>query len=298
MKRVGYIGLGIMGAPMAENLLKAGFELTVWNRTRSRAATVLERGGEWADSPAEVAVRSEALCINVTDTADVEQVIFGKRGIIEGNPGDTAGMVIIDHSTISPRATRQFAERLAQYEIEFLDAPVSGGDVGARAGTLATMIGGKAEVVERCMPIFKAVAKTITHVGPVGAGQVAKACNQVLVALNMVGVCEALALAKQEGLDPQTVINAVAGGAAGSWTLQNLGPRIARGDMAPGFMIDLINKDLNIVHDEAAATGLSMPGMHLASDLFRAAGAMGHGRDGTQALSKVFEMLGGFRYHE
>lgn len=296
MKRVGYIGLGIMGRPMAENLLKAGFDLTVWNRTRSKAAAVLELGATWADSPGEVAARSEAVCINVTGTADVEQVVFGKKGVVEGNPGDTP-LVIIDHSTISPEATRHFASRVAEMEVDYVDAPVSGGDTGARAGTLAVMIGGRDEVVRRCMPIFEAVGRTITHVGPVGSGQACKAVNQVMVAVNLLGVCEALALAKKEGLDLETVMKAVGGGAAGSWSLANLGPRIAGGDFDPGFMIELLNKDLNIVHDEAAGRNLPMPGTHLAADLFRSAAAMGFGRDGTQALARVFEKLGKFRYH-
>lgn len=296
MKRIGYIGLGIMGRAMAANLIKAGYELTVWNRTAERVAPVTELGATPADSPAAVAEQVEAVCINVTDTADVEEVIFGRRGIVEGNAGDTADFTIIDHSTISPGATREFATRLADNGVDLLDAPVSGGDIGARAGTLSVMVGGEAAVFERCKGIFEAVGKSITHVGPVGSGQACKACNQVLCALNLVGVCEAMALAKAEGLDLQKMLAVTTAGAGGSWALANLGPQIAAGDMAPGFMVDLIVKDLNIVMDAAGSHGLPLPGHALTTQLFRAASNAGDGAAGTQALSRVFENLGGFRY--
>lgn len=296
MKRVGYIGLGIMGEAMARNLLKAGFEVTVWNRTPDKAAALLEMGAQRADHPADVAAKVEAVCINVTDTPDVEQVIFGRHGIIEGNPGDTAGMVVIDHSTISPAATRLFAQRLADHEVDMLDAPVSGGDVGARNGTLSIMVGGKAEVFERCLPIFEAVGRSITHVGEHGAGQATKACNQILCAVNLMAVCEAMSLAVREGLDLHKMLAVTTAGAGGSWSLANLGPRIAAGDIAPGFMIDLINKDLSIVREQAGKLALPLPATNLAADLLRAAAHHGHGRDGTQALSRIFERLGGFTY--
>ena len=302
MKRIGYIGLGIMGRPMAENLIDAGFELTVWNRTRSKADPLLERGASWADGPAALAAQVEALCINVTDTPDVEDVLFGEGGVIEADAADTDGLFIIDHSTISPAATRGFAERLAERNITLLDAPVSGGDKGAKAGTLSVMIGGPEEAFERCRPIFDAVGGNgegaITHVGPAGDGQACKACNQVLCAVNLVAVCEAMGLAAAEGLDLGKMLNVTTAGAGGSWALENLGPQIAAGDMSPGFMIDLINKDLGIVHDEAANQQLPMPGTHLAAELLRSAAAHGHGRDGTQALSRVFEMLGRLNYHK
>ncbi|MBI1368769.1 MAG: NAD-binding protein [Planctomycetes bacterium] len=296
MKRIGYIGLGIMGSAMVANLLKKGFEVVVWNRTKSRADALVKAGAKWAESPAALAKFVTAVCINVTDTADVEQVIFGDRGIIEGNPGDAADFVIIDHSTISPAATRQFAARLAEQSVAMLDAPVSGGDVGARAGTLSIMVGGEAAVFERCKPIFEAVGRAITHVGPSGAGQATKACNQVLCALNLLGVCEAMALAQREGLDLAKMLAVTTAGAGGSWSLANLGPQIAAGDMNPGFMIDLINKDLNIVKNESVELGLPMPGLNLAAELFRAAATMGHGQSGTQAISRVFEKLGDFSY--
>ncbi len=296
MKRIGYVGLGIMGEAMAGNLVKAGFDVTVWNRTESKASRLREHGARWAGSPAEVAEVVEAVCINVTDTPDVEDVIFGRDGILKGNPGDTAELVIIDNSTINPEATRDFAGRLASDGIELLDAPVSGGDVGAMAGTLSVMVGGKEEVFDRCKSVFEAVGKTITYCGPSGAGQATKACNQILCALNLLGTCEAMALAVREGLNLEKMLSVTTAGAGGSWSLANLGPQIATGDMNPGFMVELLNKDLNIVHDEAKSLGLPLPGTHLVADFLRSLETAGFGREGTQALSRVIENLGGFRY--
>jgi 3-hydroxyisobutyrate dehydrogenase len=296
MKRIGYIGLGIMGAPMSMNLMKAGFEVTVWNRTRSKGEAVLAAGAAWADSPADVAAGCEAVCINVTDTPDVEQIIFGPGGIVEGKSSDAAGLVVIDNSTISPAATRDFAQRLAEEGIDMLDAPVSGGDIGAQQGTLAIMVGGKADVFHRCLPIFEAMGKAITHVGDHGAGQATKACNQILGALNLQAVCEAMALARAEGLDLDKMLQVTTAGAGGSWALANLGPRVAVGDLDPGFMVDLIIKDLNIVSDAARRHSLPLPGTDVAASLFRAAASNGHGRDGTQAISTVYEQVGNFKY--
>lgn len=296
MSRIGYIGLGIMGRPMTENLLKAGYEVVVWNRTASKAEPLLEAGATWADSPAEVAAASGVVCINVTATVDVEAVLFGSRGIVEGNPGDTADMTVIDHSTIDPGATRDFAERLAEQEIDLLDAPVSGGDTGARAGTLSIMVGGKQAVFDRCKAMLDVNGGRVTYCGPSGSGQATKACNQVLCAGNLLAVCEALALAQREGLDLDTTIEVTSAGAAGSWQLANLGPKIAAGDMEPGFMIDLINKDLGIVTDAARRHGLALPELDTAAALFRAAASNGYGREGTQAISRVIELLGGFSF--
>jgi len=296
MKHIGYIGLGIMGGPMAANLIDAGFELHVWNRTPSKADPLIEKGAKWCETPAEVAAHSNIVCVNVTDTPDVEAVIFGKNGIVAGNPGDTAGLIVIDHSTIDPGATRDFAERLSEYEIDLLDAPVSGGDTGAKAGTLSVMVGGKREVFDQCEDLFDAVGKTITYCGPSGAGQATKACNQILCALNLWATCEALALAKSQGLDLRTMIDVTSAGAGGSWQLANLGAKIADGDHAPGFMIDLINKDLSIVADSARRANLPLPGAELVAGLFRGASKHGHGRDGTQAIATMLERLGNFRY--
>jgi len=297
MKKIGYIGLGIMGRPMAANIAAGGFELYVWNRTESKAEALTGEGATWCASPAAVAVHSEAVCINVTNTPDVEEVIFGKGGIVEGNPGDTAGLVVIDNSTIAPDATRRFAERLGEYEIDLLDAPVSGGDTGAKAGTLSIMCGGKREAFDRCKPVLEAMGKTITYCGPSGAGQATKSCNQILCALNLLATCEALALAKREGLDLDTTVEVTSAGAAGSWQLANLGPKIAAGDDEPGFMVDLINKDLDIVAEAYRRHGLVLPGTDLASGMFRAAGH-DFGAKGTQAVARIVERLGAFRYAE
>ncbi|MAE62466.1 MAG: 2-hydroxy-3-oxopropionate reductase [Planctomycetaceae bacterium] len=296
MKRIGYLGLGIMGDPMARNLLKAGFEVTVWNRTAAKTKPLIDAGGAAADTPAAVAAQVQAVCINVTDTPDVEQVIFGPDGITAAGPDVLKKLIVIDNSTISPAVTRQFAEKLAESGAELLDAPVSGGDVGAQNGTLSIMVGGKPDVFNKCVPIFEAMGKAITHCGPSGAGQATKACNQVLCAVHMMGMCEAMALAKSEGLDLEKMLAVTTAGAGGSWALTNLGPRIAAGDLDPGFMIDLINKDLAIVRDEAKQSRLPMPGLNLAADLFNAAAIDGHGRDGTQAFCTVVEKLGGFKY--
>lgn len=296
MKNVGYIGLGIMGSAMAKNLLAAGYTVHVWNRTKAKAEALVKAGAKWCESPAKVAEHVEVVCVNVTDTPDVEEVIFGPHGIAAGNPGDTAGFVIVDHSTISPAATREFSARLEKEGITLLDAPVSGGDVGARAGTLSIMVGGPMEAFERCMPLLGVVGKAIAHCGPSGSGQATKACNQILCAMNLVGVCEAMALAQREGLNLQNMLGATAGGAGGSWALSHLGPQIASGDLSPGFMIDLINKDLKIVRRTAEDHQLPLPGVNLAAELLRAAARLGHGRHGTQALSRVFEQLGDFNY--
>jgi len=296
MKKVGYIGLGIMGSAMAKNLLDAGYEVVVWNRTKSKADALVDAGATWAESPAAVAERVPLVCVNVTDTPDVEQVIFGPRGIVEGNPGDTADFIIVDHSTISPEATRQFAKRLDEHSVTLVDAPVSGGDVGAKKGTLSVMVGGPDAAFEKCKPMFDVVGGSITHCGPVGAGQATKACNQILCAVNLVAVCESMALAQREGLDLEKMLAVTTAGAGGSWALENLGKQIAAGDMDPGFMVDLINKDLKIVRRAGELRDLPLPGTNLAAELLRAASKIGHGKSGTQALSRVFEMLGDFTY--
>ncbi len=296
MQRIGYIGLGIMGRPMARNLLKAGFQLTVWNRTAEKSAELAEAGATVVESPAEVARAVEAVCINVTDTPDVEQVIFGRRGILESNSGESADLLVIDHSTISPSATRQFAERLAERRIAMLDAPVSGGDIGAQRGQLSIMVGGDEAVFERCRPTLEVNAGQLTHVGPIGSGQLTKAANQVLCAVHMMALCEAMMLARAQGLDLSAMLQVTGAGAGGSWALSNLGPKIAAGDIEPGFMIDLILKDLEIVRDEARQCGLPMPGLDLAAAMFRAAAKQGLGRKGTHALCRVYEELAGIRF--
>jgi 3-hydroxyisobutyrate dehydrogenase len=294
--RVGYIGLGIMGRPMAGHLLAAGLEVLVWNRTRSKAAELEAAGAGFVESPAAMAARRpQVIFLNVTDTPDVEAVLFGEQGVCAGAE---PGLIVVDHSTISPVATRQFAARLAESGVCLLDAPVSGGDVGARAATLSIMVGGPAAEFARVKPLLEIVGKSITHLGPVGAGQTCKACNQTAIAGALLGVCEALALARREGLELDKLIQVLSGGAAGSWQLANLGPRIAAGDHAPGFMIDLMLKDLAIVADTARELKLPLNGVNLAESYFRAvaAGEAEGGRLGTQAMARTVEKLGGFSY--
>lgn len=296
IQHIGYLGLGIMGSAMTANLLKASYRVTAWNRTPrpERTDPLRELGATIAASPADV-VRAgvEAVCINVTDTPDVEAVLFGAQGVASAA---RPGLIVVDHSTISPDATQDFARRLQKIGVTLLDAPVSGGDVGARNATLSIMVGGDEDAFQRCLPMLQKVGRAITHLGPSGMGQVCKACNQIAVSLNLLGVCEALALAKKSGLDLGKMIEVVSAGAAGSWQLTNLGPRIARGDLAPGFMIDLVLKDLAIVADAAREQKLPLTGAALAETCFRAAAAHGHGRSGTQAMSKTLEILGDFEY--
>lgn len=292
--KVGYIGLGIMGGAMAANLIKAGHSLVVWNRSAARGRALVDQGAVLATSPADVAARgATVIFINVTNTPDVEQVIFGENGIA-AKAG--RGTIIVDNSTINPVETQRFASRLTEQGLELLDAPVSGGDVGARNGTLSIMVGGSEAAFNKVLPLFQAMGKNIRHLGPSGMGQVCKACNQIAVTLNLLGVCEAMALAKKSGLDPQKMIDAISGGAASSWQLVNLAPRIAKGDMDPGFMIDLVLKDLAIVGDTARAHKLPLNATALVEGYFRGVAAGGGGKLGTQAISKTIEQLGNFKF--
>ncbi len=276
----------IMGAPLARNRLPARFEVTVRNRTAAKCEPLREAGAAVAETPEKLAAGVDAACLNLTDTPDVEEVLFGDRGI---EAGAKPGLIVIDHSTIDPSQTRRFAERLAQRQVTLVDAPVSGGDTGAKQGTLSIMVGGPAEAVDRCRPIFEAVGSKINHMGDAGSGQLCKACNQVAVSCNLVGVVEAIKLAAADGLDVRKMIDVVSGGAGGSWQLENLGPKAAASDFEPGFMIDLILKDLSIVKAVAEKHGLSLAGVTQALDYFRRAADTGHGRDGTQAIASVVE---------
>lgn len=291
---LGYIGLGIMGAPMAQNLIKAGYPLVVFNRTAAKAQPLIDAGATLAESPADVVARGASIIfINVTDTPDVQELLFVEQGIAAASP---AGTIIVDHSTISPDATRDFAERLSKQGIDLVDAPVSGGDVGAQNGTLSIMVGGKDQAVHRVMPMLQVVGKSIVHLGGPGLGQACKACNQVAGMVALLGVCEALALAKQSGLEMNKMIEVVSGGAAGSWQLENIGPKIAAGDHDPGFMIDLVIKDLGIVLDTAQRSGLPLDATALAAKLFKQVAEQGGGALGTQAIAKALESAGGFTF--
>jgi len=287
---VGFIGLGIMGQPMARNLLKAGFGLVVYTRTRRKADGLLAEGARWADSPAAVARQAPMVITMVADSPDVEQVVLGPQGVIEGvRPGG----VVIDMSTVSPRVERAIAQQLATRGVAYMDAPVSGGSWGAIQGTLAIMVGGEEDAFRRVLPIFEAMGKSITYMGPSGAGQVTKLVNQVLVAVTLSGVAEALVFGAKAGADLLKTIEAVKGGAAGSWQLANLGPRIVKGDFAPGFMITLQLKDLRLILEMAQELALPLPLTALVAQFYRAAAVDGKGECGTQAVVTVLERLAG-----
>lgn len=290
-ERIGFIGLGIMGGGMASNLVRAGFELSVWNRTASRAEPVVALGATLRASPAEVAQNSDIVITCVSDTPDVEHVILGDEGILEGA---RSGMLVIDMSTISPQATRTLAEKLSEAGVAMLDAPVSGGSEGAARGTLSIMVGGDAADVERAMPAFQAMGKTITHVGELGAGQTVKLVNQILVVGNCLAMCEALLFAQAGGVDLQKTLDAVTPGAAGSWMLSNRGPQIIRRDWRPGFMIDLQQKDVRLVLDAADELGVPLPATSLIFNLYRTLEARDLGSEGNHALIKALEHLAGF----
>ncbi len=287
---VGFIGLGIMGLPMAGHLLEAGYPLTVFNRTRSRTETLASRGAAVAGSPAEVAARSEIIVIMVSDSPDVEAVVAGPGGIIEAI---RRGSIVVDMSTVSPDLERRLDGRLRELGCALVDAPVSGGDGGARGATLAIMAGGDRAAFERVRPILGTMGRTITYCGPAGSGQIAKLCNQILVGVTLLAVSEAILFARKNGLDPNTMIDAVSGGAAGSWQLLNLGPKILAEDFAPGFMVDLIQKDLRLVLEAGGATPAPLPATSLVHQLFRSAQAHGEGRLGTPVLSRVLARLAG-----
>jgi 3-hydroxyisobutyrate dehydrogenase len=293
--KLGAIGLGIMGEPMAGNLLDAGHDLIVWNRSPRKMNTLVDKGASAASSPADVVrQRPEVVLINVTDTPDVEAVLFGEDGLAAAAQ---PGLIVVDHSTISPVATQRFAKRLADdHGVTLIDAPVSGGDVGAQQGTLSIMVGGPDEAVAKVRPLFDVVGRQAIHLGPAGMGQACKACNQVAVAGALLGAVEALSLAHQLGLDADPMIDVVGGGAGGSWQLTNLGPKVAAGDHAPGFMVDYLRKDLNIVADTAQQHGLELPLLALARQLFEATSEAGDGSAGTQAVAGEYARRGGFSF--
>ncbi|MDH7568806.1 MAG: NAD(P)-dependent oxidoreductase [Armatimonadota bacterium] len=286
--RVGFIGLGIMGRPMARNLLAAGYPVTVWARREGPAKELEAAGASVAESPCSLARRSDVVITMVTDSPDVEAVILGPDGVLEGA---AAGLTVIDMSTIAPEAARRIGAALQARGVAFLDAPVTGGDVGARNATLSIMVGGDPAVFARCFPLFQAMGKTITHVGPVGAGQAVKLCNQVVSALNLLGVCEALVFGQKMGVDLERMLTVLGNGAASSWLLQALGPKILRRDFSPGFMVKLHQKDLRLVQEAAAETHTPMLGVALVQQLYRAVEAAGGGEQGMQALVQALETL-------
>ena len=289
-ERIGFIGLGIMGRPMAGHVLDAGFTVTVWNRTRSKTTPLVERGAAAAASPREVAAASDITITMVADTPDVLDVILGPQGVAHGvRPGS----VVVDMSTISPAATREVARRLAERGAEMLDAPVSGGEKGAIDATLSIMVGGKPEVFERVLPVFQKMGRQITHLGESGAGQVTKACNQLVLALTLLGVAEALVLARKAGVDPGKVRAALLGGFAQSKVLELHGQRMLDRNFAPGFRTRLYHKDMGIVTETGRSVGMPLLGGSLAAQLYQVAMNQGLGEMDYSVLARVVAGLGG-----
>jgi 2-hydroxy-3-oxopropionate reductase len=288
--KLGFIGLGIMGRPMALNLRRAGHALWVYGRRAETMKPLTEAGATACASPQEVAANADVSFIIVSDTPDVEQVILGDQGVIHGA---RPGAVVVDMSTISPAATRVFAEKLAQRGVEMLDAPVSGGEVGAINATLSIMVGGKAKTFEKVKPLFEAMGKNIVHVGDHGAGQVAKACNQIVVSLTIEGVSEALTFARRNGVDAAKVRTALMGGSAGSKILEAHGKRILDNDFKPGFTVKLHQKDLRIVIEDAHKLGIGLPGTALVAQHLNALMGSGDGELDSAAIVKVVERMSG-----
>ena len=288
--RVGVIGLGTMGGAMAANLARAGFPVVAWNRTAGRSGEIEALGAAVAGSPAALAAAVDVILVCVSDTPDVEAVLFGPAGVAEGAP---TGTLVIDCSTIDPAATRGFAARLAERGVAFVDAPVTGGSEGARKGTLAILVGGDPADVERARPVFAAIGRTVTHFGPVGAGQAAKAVNQVVIAGGYLAVAEGLVLAMKAGLDPQQVVEALSGGVAQSWILENRSGRMIDNEYPVGFRIALHLKDLGIALDLSRETGAVLPVAALAAQLEAGLVARGHGDDDNSALARAIRSLSG-----
>ncbi|MGC9221080.1 MAG: NAD(P)-dependent oxidoreductase [Solirubrobacteraceae bacterium] len=288
--RIGWIGTGVMGASMCGHLLAAGHPVTVHTRSRERAAGLVERGARWAQTPAQAATQADVIFTMVGYPADVREVILGERGVLAGA---RKGSVIVDMTTSEPALAQEIYQIAASGGVASVDAPVSGGDVGARNATLSIMVGGDEASVTAIRPLLELMGKTIVHQGPAGAGQHTKMVNQTLIATGMIGVCEALLYAHRAGLDPETVLTAVAGGAAGSWSLSNYAPRMLSGDFAPGFMVEHFIKDMEIALSEARRMNLALPGLALAHELYLALRAQGGGRDGTQSLIRALARLSG-----
>jgi 3-hydroxyisobutyrate dehydrogenase len=286
--KVAWIGVGVMGGPMARHLLDAGHEVRVYTRTRTKALDLEAGGAVWAGSPADAARGAEVVGTMVGFPSDVEEVVLGPEGVLAGMEG---GGLLIDFTTSSPALARRVAEAAAARGIGALDAPVSGGDVGARNATLSIMVGGAREDFDRALPLLEKLGRTVVYQGPAGSGQHTKMVNQVLIATNMIGVCEALLYARRAGLDPHTVLKSVGGGAASSWALANLAPRILRDDLEPGFYVEHFIKDMGIALEESRRLGLQLPGLELAHRLYTRLAAMGGARQGTQALIRALESL-------
>ena len=283
--KIGFIGVGVMGNGMVKNLLKRGYEVNAYTRTRAKALEALDAGAVWCDTTADCVRDVDAVISMVGFPPDVEEVYFGEKGILANA---RPGTLVIDMTTTSPRLAQRIYTEAADKGLPALDAPVSGGDTGARAGTLAIMVGGDREAFERAVPIFEAMGSSIRYMGPAGSGQHTKMANQIAIAGTLAGVCEAIAYARAVGLDVDEVLSTISGGAAGSWQLSNNGPKSAHGDFAPGFFIKHFIKDMTLADGEARARDLPMPVLEKVLAMFRALEAQGYGDEGTQALIRAY----------
>jgi len=290
--KIGWIGTGVMGRSMAGHVQAAGHALSVFNRTQRKAEQLLENGATWCDSPADVAKNVEVVFTMVGFPKDVEETYLGARGILSV---DGSCRIVVDMTTSAPGLAQTIARVASAKGIFSLDAPVSGGDMGARNATLAIMVGGGKKAFDEVLPLFELMGKNITYMGEAGAGQHTKMCNQILIAGTMIGVCESLLYASKVGIDQQAVIDIIGQGAASSWSINTLGPRIVKGDYQPGFYVEHFIKDMGIALKEAAAVNLALPGLALVHQLYIAVQAQGHGRLGTQALMLALKTLNGER---
>lgn len=286
--RIGWIGTGVMGASMCGHLLQAGYPVTLYSRTRAKAQPLLERGASWADSPRAVAEQSTVIITMVGFPRDVRDVYFGPAGILAGA---RPGSILIDMTTTEPALSREIEAAASAKELLTIDAPVSGGDLGARNATLSIMVGGQRETVERVRPMMEHLGKKIVYQGGSGAGQHTKLCNQIVIAGTMVGVCESLLYGFKAGLDLSQMLDSIRGGAAACWTLDNLAPRILQRNFDPGFFVEHFIKDMGIALDEAKRMNLTLPGLTLVHGLYQRVHALGHGRSGTHALMLALEDL-------
>jgi len=286
--RIGWIGTGVMGSSMCGHLLTTGYHVTVHSRTRSKAQPLLDRGAQWAESPRAVAAESNVLFTMVGFPQDVRTVYFGETGILAGA---RAGTVLVDMTTTDPALSREIAERATAKDLSAIDAPVSGGDVGARNATLSIMVGGDRKAVQTVMPLFELLGKKIVHQGSPGSGQHTKLCNQIVIAGTMVGVCESLLYGYKAGLDLNRMLDSIRGGAAACWTLDHLAPRILQRNFDPGFFVEHFIKDMGLALEESKRMGLVLPGLSLVHQLYQTVQTLGHGRSGTHALMLALEEL-------
>lgn len=284
-KVIGFIGLGVMGKSMAAHLLKAGFEVFVYTRTKDKSSELLSQGAKWAAAPKEIAQKANVIISMVGYPSDVEEIYLGDNGLIENGK---QGTYLIDMTTSTPTLAVKIAEEAKKRGMESLDAPVSGGDIGARDAKLTIMAGGSSEAFEAVRPIFDILGSNVVHQGPAGSGQHTKMCNQIAIASNMIGVTEAISYAKKAGLDPDRVLRSISSGSAGSWSLSNLVPRMVEGDFEPGFYIKHFIKDMKIALDEAERMGMDAPGLSLSKSLYEGLAEAGEENSGTQALYKHY----------